>query len=279
MRGYPIFLWLLLLASWSGPLGASQLPARSVLAVDISSGKILAEKNPDVARPIASLTKLMTALVLQDQTWPSNCEATIDEQDTDWLKHSSSALPYGYRDTCQNLFRIMLFHSENRAAKALARTIFPSERACVAAMNAKARALGMRHTRFVDPTGLSPSNISSARDMMRLLKEAGRNRTIASSSLVREDFISLPGDDGIKKIRNTNKLIREGKVRAVISKTGFTSEAGRSLALIAPRGNRMVGIVVLGSPSTAARESVALRVLSLEPKRGTKRRHRSRGRA
>ncbi len=277
MRGVKISLFLLVLGILSSMPAPSQaepyLPAKSVLALDLTNGSTISQKNPDAPRPIASITKLMTALVLLDQPWPANCAATVGPEDADRLKRSGSALPYGYADSCSSLFRMMLFHSENRAATALARTIFGSQSAAIAAMNKKAKSLGMSRTRFSDVTGLSPQNVSTARDVMLLLKAASAKALIADASLVKQDWIALPKAGEVKAISNTNRLVREDKVQALISKTGFTSEAGRSLALIALEQGRMIGIVILGSPTAKARETLALRLIS-PPTPSSARKHR-----
>lgn len=249
---------------FSATTQAAPIPAKGLLAIDLSTGATIAQKNPDTPMPIASITKLMTALVLLDAAWPAQCVATIGPEDEDRLKGSRSALPYGYTATCKNLFDMMLFHSENRAATALARTIFSDIPSAVDAMNKKARSLGMWNSYFSDPTGLSPRNTASPRDIMLLLKAASSRAPIAAASLIKQDFIVLP-DDNIRAIKNTNRLIRDDRIDAVISKTGFTSEAGRSLAFIAQDGDRLVGVVILGSPSTRARESLALRLLAPQP--------------
>ena len=153
-------------------LGATTRPARlvlrsaAVLIQDQASGERLYQKHTDEALPIASITKLMTAMVVLDARTDLKQTLTILEEDKDVLRHSRSRLPVGTRMTVEEALRVALMASENRAAHALGRTYPGGLAACVAAMNAKAHTLGLQETRFEDPAGLSGGNLSSARDLV-----------------------------------------------------------------------------------------------------------------
>lgn len=220
-----------------------ELHAASAIVVDARSRRVLLRKNADVVRPIASLTKLMTAIVVLDAHQRMDRTITITRADIDTLKWSSSRLLPGMRFTRARLLQLALMSSENRAAHALARLYPGGLAACVRAMNAKARALGMLHTRYVDPTGLWPGNRSDAHDLALLVADATRYPTIhldttRSATVVRADGRSLV-------YRNSDHLVYGDDWHMLVSKTGFINEAGHCLAFDALLRGRPVIVVLL----------------------------------
>jgi D-alanyl-D-alanine endopeptidase (penicillin-binding protein 7) len=220
---------------------------RSAVALvqDAASGETLYAKNPDAVLPIASITKLMTATVILDAGLDLEQRVVISDEDEDHLKSTRSRLRPGTVLTRNELLLLALMSSENRAAASLARTYPGGTAAFVAAMNAKAAALGMRDTRFVDPTGLSSSNVSSAQDLARLVAAAHeypliRQYTTTGSASVRALGRTLD-------YRNTNGLVRNANWDIGLSKTGFINEAGRCLVMRVRMASREVIVVLLDS--------------------------------
>ncbi len=220
-----------------------ELHAASALVIDARSDRVLLRKNADEVRPIASLTKLMTAVVVLDAHQPMNQLITITRADIDTLKWSSSRLLPGMRFTRAKLLQLALMSSENRAAHALARHYPGGLDACIRAMNREARRLGMSHTHYVDPTGLSPANHSDAHDLALLVAHASdyatiRHDTTHLGTVVRADGRTLP-------YRNSDHLLLAGGWHMVVSKTGFINEAGHCLAFDAVLRGRPVIVVLL----------------------------------
>ncbi len=223
------------------------LRLRSAAAVvkDEQTGELLLVKRADVAMPIASITKLMTAMALLDGKLDMDETITIEEGDKDTLRHSISHLPVGTRLTRRQALLVVLMASENRAAHALGRTYPGGIAALVAAMNEKARVLGLNETKFVDPTGLSDRNLSSAKDLIRLVEEACRYPQICAFSTQPEYRIQR----GRRQLYfvNTNALIRNPRWRIGLSKTGYIEEGGRCLVMQTQLEQRSVLIVLLNS--------------------------------
>ncbi len=219
------------------------LSASVALIVDQQSGEILYEKNPTAVLPIASITKLMTAMVTLDARLPLADPIEISEADIDTERQSRSRLRPGTRLSRGEMLNLALMASENRAAHALGRHYPGGMPAFVAAMNDKARALGMISTRFVDPTGLSSSNVSNARDLARLVRFAYGYPLIRQYSIAQE----LTVDTGYRMVsfRNTNRLIDDADWNIGLSKTGFLNEAGSCLTMQASIDGRAVVMVVL----------------------------------
>ncbi len=219
--------------------------AQSAYVVDVDSGAVLLSKRADVMRPIASLTKLMLASVVLD-THPSMTQVIhITSDDIDRLKWSSSRLEPGMAFTRRELLNLALMSSENRAAHALARHYPGGVAACVAAMNRKARQLGMLHTVYLDPTGLNPGNRSTAADLMRLVRAAAEYPLIREFSTDRSRRVVARGQTLM--YRNTDHLVTDGW-HLVLQKTGFINEAGHCLILDGPMDGRHVAVVLLGDP-------------------------------
>lgn len=221
------------------------LQSGAAAVVDQSNGAVLLEKNADMSVPIASITKLMTAMVALDAKSSLAEELTVTEEDIDTLKGTRSRLPVGTRLTREEMLRLALMASENRAAAALSRHYPGGRPAFIAAMNAKARALGLDDTRFEDPTGLTAANVSSARDLTRLVAAAYRYPLIREFSTTPEYVVTIGGRP--RAFHNTNALVRSENWEIGLSKTGFISEAGRCLVMQAwVKGKPMI-IVLLDS--------------------------------
>ena len=195
--------------------------------------------------PIASITKLMTAMVLLDGKLDLGQRVAISGDDLDYLKGTRSRLRPGSVLTRDELLLLALMASENRAASALARTFPGGTDAFVAAMNAKARALGMQDTRFRDPTGLNSANVSSARDLARLVTAAHEYPLIRDYSTRSNATVQALGKP--LAYRNTNGLVRSAHWDIELSKTGFISEAGRCLVMQVRMAQRDLVVVLLDS--------------------------------
>jgi D-alanyl-D-alanine endopeptidase (penicillin-binding protein 7) len=195
--------------------------------------------------PIASLTKLMTAMVLLDARLDPGELLTITTEDIDELRHSRSRLPVGTRLPREQALLLALLASENRAAHALGRTFPGGLSAFVRAMNAKALELGLTGTRFADPTGLSSSNVATAWDLSRMLEAAYHYPEIRDFT-TRPETTLLSGHHSIQ-FPNTNALVRGGRWDIGLSKTGYIEEAGRCLVMQAMLAHRPVLIILLDS--------------------------------
>jgi D-alanyl-D-alanine endopeptidase (penicillin-binding protein 7) len=180
--------------------------------------------------PIASITKLMTAMVVLDARLPLSEPITISTADMDSIKGTHSRLKVGSRLTREDLLRIALMASENRAAAALSRVYPGGTRAFVAAMNQKARKLGMLHSRFVDGTGLSSDNVSTARDLAAMVKAAYSYPLIREFTTETAYTVELSNGRTLQ-YRNSNRLVRNPDWEIGLSKTGYISEAGRCLVM------------------------------------------------
>lgn len=226
-------------------VGEPKVRSASVLVVDQDDGTYLYEKNPDEVRPIASITKLMTAMVVLDAKLPLNQEITITEDDVDQLRHSASRLPLGTTLPRRELLRLALMSSENRAASALARTYPGGLHAFVKAMNRKARELGMHDTHFVDSTGLHSENVSTARDLAKMVEASYRYELIREFTTTAHHEVEL-GRRSLAFL-NSNRLVANKGWEIGLSKTGFINEAGRCLVMQATIAGRKVIIVLLDS--------------------------------
>jgi serine-type D-Ala-D-Ala endopeptidase (penicillin-binding protein 7) len=239
--------------------GALALKSGAALVVDQNDGRSLYSKNTQSRLPIASITKLMTAMVVLDAALPLDETIRIDAADFDALKHTNSRLGMGTALSRGEMLRLALMSSENRAAAALGRTYTGGLDAFVAAMNRKAVELGMWSSRFVDPTGLSSENVSTAEDLAKMVAGA------YGYPLIRE-FTTTP-DYGVETqtgrsllYRNTNGLIKSSTWEIGLSKTGYISEAGRCLVMQATIAARAVIIVLLDSSGKQTRIGDANRI-------------------
>ncbi|WP_235838069.1 serine hydrolase [Chitinasiproducens palmae] len=236
------------------------LTSRAAFVVDMNSGRTLYAKNADRVYPLASLTKLMTGMVALDAKPTMFAPLKVTNDDVDRLKWSKSRLPVGSILMRRTLLHIALMSSENRAASALSRH-YPGKRpAFVRAMNRKAKRLKMTRTRFVDPTGLSPRNVSTARDVAKMARAAYRYRTIRRYSTDKQQRVL--GGNGPLLYRNSDALIHaHPSWRIGLQKTGFTNEAGHCLVLAMPVRGHDYLIVLLGAPGQYAhfQDAITLR--------------------
>jgi D-alanyl-D-alanine endopeptidase (penicillin-binding protein 7) len=217
------------------------------LIVDEREGVILYARDIDKPRPIASLTKLLTVVTMLDAEIPLDQSIEITDQDRDRLKGSRSSLPFGTTLTRAELMQIALVASDNRAASALGRTYPGGSRALVRVMNEKARMLGLTRTRVADASGLRPENVSTARDLARLVYVTRDYPLIARWSITRR-FSVIDRNTGRElSFRNTNSLVHRERWKIALSKTGFTSEAGNCLIMRTTIVNRPLIVVLLNS--------------------------------
>lgn len=225
---------------------------------DLETSTVLFAKNDNVVRPIASISKLMTALVVVDANQPMDEMLEITEEDIDTLKHTSSRLAVGTRLSRGDMLHLALMSSENRAANALGRHYPGGLPAFVEAMNSKARALGMASTRFIEPTGLSSRNVSSPRDLARLLRAASQRPLIHRYST--DDQYEVDIGNRTQVFRNTNLLVRKPDWDIKVSKTGYINEAGECLVMLARINGRDVAMVLLDSQGKLSRIGDAVRL-------------------
>jgi D-alanyl-D-alanine endopeptidase (penicillin-binding protein 7) len=235
-----------------------KLKSHAVLVVDQDSGETLADKNADLVLPVASLTKLMTALVVLDAAMPGDELLEITADDVDRAKRTPSRLKVGTKLSRNELLLLALMASENRAALTLSRNYPGGRAAFVAQMNAKARALGMMNTVFADPAGLSDSSVSTARDVHKLVNAAYVQPVIRMYSTQRE-YTVYAGKQRLK-FGNSNRLVRSRAWDIDLQKTGYTLEAGRCLVLHARVANRKVAMIFLDSWGKLTRYADASRV-------------------
>lgn len=243
-------------ATLAGPLLSSQ----SALIFNNKTGEVLYQKNPDRVMPIASISKLMSAMVVLDAHLDMNEPITITEAEIDRLKGTGSRLSIGTTLTRGELLHLSLMSSENRATHALGRTYPGGMSAFVAAMNAKAQNLGMSSSRFYEPTGLNFQNVSTARDLNRMVAAASKYPLIRKNST--SNYGSVWTVNGRQNYKNSNALVREGSWNIELQKTGYIREAGRSMVVKANVQNQPITIVLLNSPSSTTRVNDARKIES-----------------
>ena len=236
------------------------LRSAAVLVLDQDTNEILLAKNQHAVLPIASITKLMTALVVADAEQPMDELLTITAEDIDTEKGSRSRLQLGTQLTRGEMLHLALMASENRAANALGRHYPGGLPAVVAAMNRRAQSLGMKHTRHVEPTGLSSSNQSNATDLALLVREADKNDMIRRLSTSLEAEVAV-GPRAVH-FRNTNSLVRNSEWAIGLQKTGYISEAGRCVVMQAQLSGRKLVMVLLDSAGKYSRVGDAERIRS-----------------
>ncbi|MGQ9685255.1 MAG: D-alanyl-D-alanine endopeptidase [Thiobacillaceae bacterium] len=242
--------------------GELNLRSASVLVVNQGTGEPLYAKNPELEAPIASITKLMTAMVTLDAGLPLHEEITISAEDVDRLKGTRSRLRLGATLTREELLHLALIASENRAAAALSRAYPGGREAFVEAMNRKAAQLGMQHTRFVDGTGLSNFNRSTAADLVKLVDAAYRYPLIRKISTTGSYKLTMPASKRVHHLafNNTNLLTRKKDWEIGVSKTGYINEAGHCLVMQARIAEQKVIIVLLDSWGKLSRIGDANRI-------------------
>ena len=228
-----------------------RLTASVAYVMDQDTGEVVFGKNAGAVQPIASLTKLMSGMVIAEAKLPMDEKITITEEDVDRLKFSSSRLRVGTELTRAQALHLALMSSENRATHALARTYPGGENAFVSAMNVKARQLGMERTRYVEPTGLSSNNRSTARDLA-LLTAAAYDQPLLRRYTTSPGY-RLATDNGSLQYVNSNGLVRGGQWDIGLQKTGYIREAGYTLLMQAELAGRNLIMVFLDSASKVAR--------------------------
>lgn len=240
---------------------SAQLNSEAVYVQELGSDTVLYDKNSTDIRPIASISKLMAALIVVEAGLPMDEILTITSDDVDRLRHSRSRLPVGTKLSRGDLLHLSLMSSENRAAHALGRHYPGGMPAFVRAMNDKARALGMRHTRFVEPTGLSAENVSTARDLVKLVQATAQHPLIRHYSTNSQYDVTLSRGRQLA-YRNTNRLVRNDTWDIQLSKTGFINEAGECLVMLTRIDGRDVAMVLLNAAHrTRITDAVRLRSL------------------
>ena len=267
---FRVLLGLLLLQAFS----ASALQLRSEHAIVVrDDDRVLLEKNASEAVPIASLTKLMTAMVVLDSHPDMQEKIAIAPEDVDTLKHSLSHVPVGSTLTRAEVLHLALMSSDNRAAASLARTYPGGTAAFLQAVQAKIRALGMTHTSIGEPTGLSPQNTASAADVARMALAASHYPQIVAVTTDRSDQFRMNGRT--VTFRNTNRLVGAPGWNVQLSKTGFTNEAGHCLIMRIRQAGEMATLVLLNARASSARvlDARAIRQLLAHADGGTQRVH------
>jgi D-alanyl-D-alanine endopeptidase (penicillin-binding protein 7) len=237
---------------------AMPLGSQSVLVIEDETGKVLLEKNANQVMPIASLTKLMTAMVVIDAKLDMNEAISIDNADVDMLKHSTSRVPVGTTLTRREILQLALMSSDNRAAASLGRTFPGGSTAFAAAVKNKIRALGMTQTVIEEPTGLSPNNKSTAQDLVKMAAAAGAYPEIRSITTDTKDIMSVRG----RKVEyhNTNRLVGAKGWDIGLSKTGYTEEAGRCLIMRIKTAGKNATLVLLNARASSVRVLDALNI-------------------
>ena len=226
--------------------GVLSLKSSSALVIDLGDGSTVYAKNTKNVVPIASITKLMTAMVVLDAGLPLDEPIIVDNADVDFLKHTHSRLGVGTALSRGEMLRLALMSSENRAAAALGRAYPGGLEAFIAAMNRKAVELGMWSTRFVDPTGLSSDNVSTAEDLVKMVKGAYDYALIRESTTTQAHEVATAAGRSLQ-FRNSNGLVQNPTWEIGLSKTGYIVEAGRCLVMQAKIAARPVVIVLLDS--------------------------------
>lgn len=237
-----------------------QLASAKALVINQLTGETIFAKNTNQSTPIASVTKLMTAMVMLDAHLPMDDLLFIADEDVDYLKGTHSRLSVGTSLTRGELLQLALMASENRAAAALARNYPGGINTFISAMNRKADLLGMKATHFFDATGLDSNNVSTAEDLVRMVNAAYHYPEIRQESTTASQSITLYGRGNPINFVNTNALVRGGDWVIGLSKTGFINEAGRCLVMQAEISGQPMIIVLLDSAGKLTRIGDANRI-------------------
>lgn len=237
-----------------------QLPvnAKHALVLEEGTGRVVMSKDADAEVPIASITKLVTAMVVLDAKPDLQETLHITQNDVDLLKHSASNIRVGTEVSRLAALKLALMQSENRAAAALARYYPGGTPAFVQAMQAKVRSLGLTRTVFSDPTGLSPANMSTATEVAKIAVAASHYPEIAS--ITSDRSASVPVNGRARAVHNTNKLVGGSGWDIQLSKTGYTEEAGRCLTMRIKSGIQHFTVVLLDAGGSAQRLRDATRI-------------------
>ena len=237
-----------------------KLASSNVLVLDATAGHPIYSKAADAVTPIASVTKLMTAMVVIDAAQPLDEVVPIEIADLDLLRGSHSRLRLGMELPRREMLRLALMASENRAASSLARHYPGGFDACIAAMNKKAQELGMVHTHFSDATGLTSENVSTANEVALMVKAAAAYPMIRDATTTSSHYVEVQPTGALLGFNNTNSLVRGGDWDIQLSKTGFIREAGKCLVMMATIASRPIVIVLLDSYGRLTRIGDANRV-------------------
>lgn len=237
-----------------------KLASANALVLDAQAARPIYAKAADDVTPIASVTKLMTAMVVLDAGQALDEPIAVDMDDFDFLKGSSSRLRMGATLTRTEMLRLALMASENRAASSLARYYPGGTQAAVAAMNAKAAALGMTRSHFADPTGLSPDNVSTANDLAKMVSAAAGYPLIRDFSTTPSHYVEVQPAGQIVGFNNSNGLVRSNDWDIRLQKTGYIREAGRCLVMLVNIASKPMVIVLLDSVGKYTRIGDANRV-------------------
>ncbi|QEH45671.1 D-alanyl-D-alanine carboxypeptidase family protein [Aggregatibacter actinomycetemcomitans] len=230
--------------------------AQSYVVYDFTHNKVLESGAPNTVRPIASVTKLMTANVFLEHNKNPRCTASITDDDFDYIKGTHTKLPKYTPISCRELLKMMLVHSDNYAAHALSRSAGMTRLQFIGKMNEKARQLGMKSTRFSDSSGLSNHNVSSVMDLVKLTKYSMKKTEIKAFSNISSTYVKAGKRNMF--VKNTNKLVRDEMFSAAINKTGYIRESGYNLVFVnkVPCNNRAtIGVISLNNSSSAYRSS------------------------
>lgn len=240
----------------------------AVAVYDLQSGQPIYEKNIDATRSIASISKIMTAMVVLDAELDMREELTLIPSDLVGFKQASTNLKAGDRLTRSEFVLLALMKSENPAAKILARTYPGGYDAFISAMNQKAQSLGMYQTSFADSSGLNPRNVSSASDLVKMMKVVNSDpryqsiRNFSTSPSYDFYITNFQSGDRTYKANNTNRLVRSGNYPIGVQKTGFIREAGYCVVMETNINNRPAIIVLLGGSNSNARWTDAENILT-----------------
>jgi len=240
--------------------GLLRVASSNALIVNQNTGEVLFAKDTNTLTSIASVTKLMTAMVTLDANLPMDEEIAITNEDVDTLKNSSSKLPVGTVLPRSELLKIALIASDNRAASALGRNYPTGKAGFVNAMNIKALQLDMTRSEFADPTGLNNHNMSTAEDLVKMVKAAYQYPEIREITTTASYEAYVKGHRAPVNFNNTNGLIRKSDWIIGLSKTGFIQEAGRCLVMQAIISGQPMIIVLLKSYGSATRTADANRI-------------------
>ncbi|MBT0727004.1 D-alanyl-D-alanine endopeptidase [Rosenbergiella australiborealis] len=232
-------------ASHENRLVQPQIASGSAMVVDLKTNAVIFSLHPDRVRPIASLTKLMTVMVALDAKQPLDELLTVDIHQTAEMRGVFSRVKVNSQISRREMMLLALMSSENRAAASLAANYRGGYPAFIQAMNAKARALGMTHTHYVEPTGLSIHNVSDAQDLIKLLKATRDYPLIGQLSTTQETTASFQQPRYTLPFRNTNHLIYNKTWQIALTKTGYTDQAGHCLAMRTVINGRPVALVIL----------------------------------
>ncbi|MEZ5502708.1 MAG: D-alanyl-D-alanine endopeptidase [Halioglobus sp.] len=233
-------------ARFSSLKGNPGLKSASAIVLD-SGGHLIYGKDVDTVRPIASITKLMTAMVVLDAGLDLDEAITIADEDRDHLRMTGSRLAVGATLPRREMVLLALMASENRAATALGRTYPGGMARFIDAMNAKAHRLGMAHSHFADPAGLNAETVSTASDLAKMLDAAQQYPLITQSTTTTEKEVRPYSNRGPVAFNNTNRLLKNGEWHIALSKTGYINEAGRCLVMHAVIAGEDLSIVLLNS--------------------------------